>query len=141
MGGTGSGRWNRYTPKPLVEDQVRINVHKWRKQNRLSDGNFFEWDLLEGKGTYWPAAVKVAAGVLEVTYQILDEEGHCELVSNSIKLGWTENLVGGHRVWFICSSCNLRVAHLYLSEKYLLCRHCYRLGYASQRNIKIGSNF
>ncbi len=39
---------------------------------------------------------------------------------------------GGERKWFLCPHCNTRVAILYGADVRFLCRHCYRLPYASQ---------
>ena len=46
---------------------------------------------------------------------------------------------GGSRPYFICpgvvngTSCGRRVTKLYSGGRYFLCRHCYGLAYASQR--------
>ena len=46
---------------------------------------------------------------------------------------------GGARPYFVCPgvvngvACGRRVAKLHGAGRYFLCRHCYRLGYASQR--------
>jgi hypothetical protein len=46
---------------------------------------------------------------------------------------------GGARPYFVCPdvvngiACGRQVAKLYGAGTYFLCRHCYRLGYASQR--------
>jgi len=46
---------------------------------------------------------------------------------------------GGARPYFVCPgvvngiTCGRRVAKLYGAGTYFLCRHCYRLAYASQR--------
>ena len=39
---------------------------------------------------------------------------------------------GGSRKWFRCPRCDTRVAVLYGADVKFLCRHCYRLPYASQ---------
>jgi hypothetical protein len=47
---------------------------------------------------------------------------------------------GGERPYFVCPgvvneiACGRRVAKLYAAGAYFLCRHCYRLAYASQRD-------
>jgi hypothetical protein len=45
----------------------------------------------------------------------------------------------GERPWFICpgAGCGRRVAVLYGPGRYFLCRHCYDLGYQSQRDNRM----
>lgn len=51
----------------------------------------------------------------------------------SIPLTQTPCFFGGHRFWFKCPQCGLRVAILYMpqSESRYLCRHCHSLTYSS----------
>ena len=136
MGGTGSGRWNNYIPKRLIEKQTKINIHIWKRRKLLVNGSFYEWNLWEKIGLYWPVTVKVIGGTLEVTIPFQDQAGLQELVTNTIALGWTDNPLGGCRVWFVCPDCCRMVADLYLIGDFFLCRHCYKLGYESQRKLK-----
>jgi hypothetical protein len=63
-----------------------------------------------------------------------------EDVKEPVPLEWTPCNFGGERPWFICPrvACGRRVAILYGPGKYFLCRHCYELRYASQREDKAG---
>ena len=45
---------------------------------------------------------------------------------------WTPCRFGGKRPWFQCGYCGRRVVRLYIVEGVFACRHCHRLGYASQ---------
>ncbi len=60
-------------------------------------------------------------------------------VEETVRLTWTRCNYGGQRPWFICPGivnglyCGHRVAILYLAGQHYLCRHCYRLAYACQR--------
>ena len=128
MGGAGSGR--RIKSKSLVEDQTRVNIHKWRRL--LVNGSFFEWNMWAEHELYWPAAVKVCDNnTLTVTYELNNANGR-EIVANIVSIDWSQ-IPLGRRVWFVCPGCGRRVVDLYLVDKYLLCRHCNRLGYQSQR--------
>ncbi len=59
-------------------------------------------------------------------------------VEQPVPLAWTSCHYGGQRPWFICPGvvngryCGRQVAVLYAAGRYFLCRHCYRLPYASQ---------
>ena len=61
-----------------------------------------------------------------------------EDVKETVPLEWTPCNFGGVRPWFICPGvgCGRRVAVLYGPGRYFLCRHCYDLRYASQREDK-----
>ena len=56
--------------------------------------------------------------------------------SYPVHLDWTAAPVGGKRPWFQCPAegCGRRVAILY-GGGIFACRHCYRLTYASQREV------
>jgi hypothetical protein len=45
---------------------------------------------------------------------------------------WTPCRFGGKRPWFQCGGCGRRVVRLYIVQAVIACRHCHRLGYASQ---------
>jgi hypothetical protein len=62
--------------------------------------------------------------------------GEWEDVREPVELAWTACNFGGQRPWFICPGvgCGRRVAILYGSGRYFLCRHCYDLVYESQRD-------
>ena len=53
----------------------------------------------------------------------------------AVRLERTSCHYGGTRAWFLCPTkdCGKRVAILYLGGAIFACRHCYRLGYQSQR--------
>jgi hypothetical protein len=63
-------------------------------------------------------------------------------VKETVALEWTACNFGGKRPWFLCPGvvgdkrCGRRVAVLYGPGRYFLCRHCYDLGYESQRDNK-----
>ena len=65
--------------------------------------------------------------------------GEWEEVKETVPLEWTPCNFGGGRPWFLCpgAGCGQRVAVLYGPGRYFLCRHCYDLGYESQRENKM----
>ena len=60
-------------------------------------------------------------------------------VEQPTRIVWMPCRFGGSRPYFVCPgivngiACDRRVAKLYGGGTYFLCRHCYRLAYASQR--------
>ena len=61
-----------------------------------------------------------------------------ESVQEAIPITYAPCRYGGERPYFLCPGvvngrhCGRRVAKLYAGGRYFLCRHCYRLAYASQ---------
>jgi hypothetical protein len=62
--------------------------------------------------------------------------GEWEDVREPVPLAWMACNFGGERPWFVCpgAGCGRRVAVLYGSGRYFLCRHCYDLVYQRQRD-------
>jgi hypothetical protein len=54
-----------------------------------------------------------------------------------IALDWTSCHYGGQRPWLRCPDCQRRVAVLCGYDRLFLCRHCYRLPYASQYETRL----
>ncbi len=66
------------------------------------------------------------------------EKSKIDLCINSVKhtvfLSKVSNNYGGrNRIYFICPRCKTRVRLLYISGRYLFCRHCTKMSYPSQR--------
>jgi len=66
-------------------------------------------------------------------YRIRFNGGEWETVEQAISFDRTPCNYGGHRMWFRCPRCWKRVALVYGTGKYFLCRHCYDLAYSSQQ--------
>jgi hypothetical protein len=64
--------------------------------------------------------------------------GEWEDVAETVRIVRVDCRFRGARPYFICPgivngvACGRRVAKLYGPQRYFLCRHCYRLGHASQ---------
>ena len=55
-----------------------------------------------------------------------------------IATAWTPCRFGGKRLWFQCGYCGRRVVRLYIVQAVFACRHCHRLGHASQLETSFG---
>ena len=75
---------------------------------------------------------------LHLSYRIRIGGGDWEEVAEVVRIVRVTCRFGGTRPYFICPgvingiACGRRVVKLYLPGRYFLCRHCYRLAYASQ---------
>lgn len=130
MGGPGSGRWNNYRRRTIVEECNVLSIY----------------EVLRGPpygGISWKRAESPAGSIrymlrnqhdypvsVDLLYS-LDEE----ILQYTVTITQTVTSWGSMRYWFVCPNkrCNRRVAKLYRTPegKYFLCRHCYRLGYSS----------
>ncbi len=75
---------------------------------------------------------------LRLEFKVRIGGGDWESVSEVIPITRAPCRYGGTRPYFLCPGvvngrhCGRRVAKLYAGGRYFLCRHCYRLTYASQ---------
>lgn len=126
MGGYNSGRpgW-----RAKCEHRLSIDVRRWAKERYLTEGRYFGWRWTINDNQTSSISVESHAHHIELSYT-KDEEKFCY----SVRLTRTPCHLGGQRVWFLCPNihCQRRVAKLYLSSQYFLCRHCLRLIYQSQ---------
>lgn len=132
MGGKGSGRWVKHKCKKLTDNTLKISIRQWISQDKLIEGNEFEWCWLnDNQEPIAKVGVKVSKKSVEIYYDIDDKS-----IYNLIYLDCTQHSFGDIRVWFSCPLCKKRVADLYLTKEYFHCRNCCRLGYRSQRKSR-----
>jgi hypothetical protein len=133
MGGLGSGQWYRGSGPTTCEEVKRIDIRFMKKNGWLYPG--FSGSL------YWNVGGE-PAGNIRYTVQeqsmLLNFKArhHCDdewqPIKQTIWFDQTRCHYGGSRKWFECPNCKTRVAVLYGADALFLCRHCYRLPYASQ---------
>jgi len=140
MGGPGSGNWERFGTKPLVEDCYSVDVNRWRREGLLRPGLYFSWAWRDGRGDVRASiGVKTLPGAVELAYTVTPRGGEPEEIRYRVPLAWTPCNYGGERPWFVCPGrgCGRRAAKLYLKGRYFLCRRCHGLAYESQREDRL----
>ena len=132
MGGFGSGSYYRGSSRLTIEETKRIDIRYLKKRGML---------LANTRGTLsWTCGSEPAG---DISYTMFDREmrlnfryrcngGEWEKLEQIIWFTETPCNYGGSRKWFRCPQCDTRVAVLYGANVKFLCRHCYRLPYASQ---------
>jgi hypothetical protein len=140
MGGPDSGRWYRWDAKDTVEGCRRLDVRVWERGGFLRPGKWFSWAWWNREGVQVASInVQVQPGHVLLLYRIRRQGEDWQNIEEPVFLAWTPCNYGGRRPWFICPGvvqgriCGRRVAILYGAGYYFLCRHCYALVYASQR--------
>jgi len=140
LGGPGSGRWYRWHTKDTVEGCRRLDVRDWQRRGLLRPGTWFSWSWWNGDSVQVASInVQVQQTRVLLLYRVRRQGEDWQDIEEPVPVAWTVCRYGGERSWFICPGvvlnriCRRRVAILYGAGRYFLCRHCYNLVYASQR--------
>jgi hypothetical protein len=137
MGGFGSGRRGG-TGRSTVEECCSLDVNRLHREGCLRLG----WSGIR----QWTRDGELVAQIglrseldrLHLTYRVRIGGGDWESIDEYVRIVRVACRYGGSRPYFICPgvmngrACGRRVAKLYHDGRYFLCRHCYRLAYASQ---------
>ena len=132
MGGYGSGRWTRWNKKATTEAVKRIDIRRLHKQGVVGSSNsgVISWSS-QGKAV-GSIQFEASADSIALSYQYSIADAS-QGIEETVSLDRTACNYGGFRIWFCCPKCSKRVVVLYLAGPRFLCRHCYRLPYASQQ--------
>lgn len=106
-----------------ADSATRLDVNYLARNGYLIDGNW--------KRLYWSQYGEVCmTGLIKA----FDLHISVDIGSNThwLYLTQTPCHLGGHRRWFICSTCQNRMAVLYLRKNRFGCRTCQKISYQSQ---------
>lgn len=138
MGGYGSGR-GAGDRKRLTDDYKRIDVLWMKREGILNAGKtgLIQWTI----NGYTSNSIKYAfknSRNLRLKYKILLYDNRWRAVDYLVKLNWEVCHFGGRRPYFLCPNqeCGRRVQHLYAGYPYFVCRHCLKLAYPVQRELR-----
>ena len=132
MGGPGSGSWYRWDKRTTLEEVNRLDVRWLKRQGYLQPGVMAPVSWHCGNRPSGSITLCCHGEGLTLTYRYRVAGGDWDDVTQPVALDWTPCRYGGVRPWFRCPRCQRRVAVLALYGKLFLCRHCYKLPYASQ---------
>lgn len=140
MGGLGSGSYYRWQGKSTVEECRRLDVNWLNNRGYLVQGAMSSVRWTRDGEYSGSIGIRAEASGLLLEYRSRSGARKWENVTEYVPLSWTACNYGGWRPWFICpgASCGRRVGKLYSAGRYFLCRHCYGLAYASQRENTSG---
>lgn len=135
MGGYGSGRpgW-----KDKVEEYRCLDVNQLHRAGCLAPGTSGGWLWMRDGERVADISLQSTGRALTLSFRFRRRGDDWQDVRQSVTLASTPCRFGGTRPWFICPGvvngkrCGRRVAKLHAGGRYFLCRHCYRLAYASQ---------
>jgi hypothetical protein len=135
MGGFGSGRpgWHN-----KVEHSRSLDVNGLHRAGCLKPGWRGGWQWTRDGEKIASINLRAEENRLRLEFKVRIDGGDWESVSEAIPITYAPCRYGGERPYFLCPGvvngrhCGRRVAKLYAGGRYFLCRHCYRLSYASQ---------
>ncbi len=136
MGGFGSGRRSG-SKRATVEDYRSIDVDKLRKAGWLRPYKSGTWHWSRDGETTASITIRTEADSVHLSYR-MRIGGQWQDIEERVRIERLPCRLGGERPYFICpgvangTPCRKRVCRLYRAGRYFLCRHCYRLPYASQ---------
>ena len=130
MGGRGSGQRSSYNGKQETSDSMPLDIRKIARKGLLAPGNSFSWQWTVNDREVASIRVRADCQSLVLSYRM---KSTGEVVEQRVQTQTTPCHLGGQRHWFTCPPCSKRVAVLYAPGRYFACRHCYGLGYATQK--------
>ena len=138
MGGFGSGRPSG-SGCSTVEACRSIDVNRLHKTGCLRAGWCGGWQWKREGENVASINLRSEADRLHLSYRVRIGGGDWEDVAETVRIVRVPCRFGGTRPYFICPgvangiACGRRVVKLHGPGRYFLCRHCYRLANASQR--------
>jgi hypothetical protein len=138
VGGFGSGRPSG-SGRDTVEASRSVDVNRLHREGCLRAGWAGGWQWThDGERVAW-ISLRVDADRMHLTYRVCIGGADWKGVAETVRIVHIACRFGGSRPFFVCPGvvngigCGRRVVKLYGARTYFLCRHCYRLAYASQR--------
>jgi hypothetical protein len=137
MGGLGSGRRSG-SGRATVEGCRSIDVNEMQRAGCLEPGWVGGWQWTRDGEKVASITLRAESDRLHLSYRSRVGSGEWEDVAETASIARVPCRFGGQRVYLVCPGvvrgvlCGRHVAKLYGPGRYFLCRHCYRLGHASQ---------
>jgi hypothetical protein len=138
MGGLGSTRWAWTSTKNTVESSRSLDINRLNRAGYLQSSYRATLEWRRGGEPIASIQFRRAGDVLVLSYRIQRHGEEWQDVEQPTQVVWMPCRFGA-RPYFVCPgivngiACGRRVVKLYGAGTYFLCRHCYRLAYASQR--------
>ena len=139
MGGFGSTRWAWTSTKDTVESSRSLDINRLNRAGCLRPGHSGDWEWTRDGERVASVLFRREGDRLVLSYRVRSHGSDWQDVEQPARIVWTPCRFGGARPFFVCPgvvngiACGRWVAKLYEAGTYFLCRHCYRLAYASQR--------
>ena len=137
MGGIGSGTWYRFGKQSTTEEHHSVDIRFLKKQGFLVVGTSGTLSWSCGGEPTGNIRFITHHNFLQLLYKCRPAGGEWTDKRDIIKFDRTPCNYGNYRTWLLCPHCGKRVTSVYGLTSGFLCRHCYNLPYASQRENKL----
>ena len=137
MGGFGSGRPSG-SGKAVAEACRSIDVNRLRKENVLREGWSGIWEWKRDGERIASISMRGGREKIVLSYRSRIGQEKWRETNETVPIHWQPCRFGGNRPYFVCpgvvngQACGRRAIKLFCGGRYYLCRHCYRLSYASR---------
>lgn len=133
MGGSGSGRRDRYATKSTTDGEHGLEINWLQREGMLTPGRVSSVTWRRGERVTGTISIHAEESCLTLVYRFRYAGGDWQDVTEVVSLVWTPCHYGGRRPWFVCPRCGQRAGKLYGTTRLFLCRRCCGLVYESQR--------
>jgi hypothetical protein len=135
MGGFGSTRWASTNTSGTVEGERSLDINRLNRAGCLRPGYRGGWEWKRDSERVAGIVLRTTVDQLTLSYRVRRQGDQWRDVEQPTQILWVACQFGGRRPYFLCPGrgCGRLVSKLYGAGTYFLCRHCYRLAYASQR--------
>jgi hypothetical protein len=138
MGASGS---RRRGGGRCTDDMCALDIRAIKRSGLLEAGRPFTWTWRSYGKCVASIALWIDGGRARLTYSLGNQPSDGaipEPLVHWVEITSTPCPLGGQRAWWVCPmrACGRRVAVLYGGRRVLVCRHCHRLAYRSQRETK-----
>ena len=138
MGGLGSGIWLRHGVREYLDDHISIDIRYLKRKGWLDEEYHTNITWSCDGVTTDRIFVFTEPNVVTFKFTVQNNSGAFFDKEISVSLTCTNGTYGGQRPWFMCPSCDRRVALLYKAEQSLKCRKCCNLPYECQSETGFG---
>jgi hypothetical protein len=138
MGGFGSTRWAFTSTNDTAEDSNPLDINRLNREGCLRPGYQGSWEWTRNGEHVASIQFRRDGDRLILSYRFQQHDEEWQDVEQPAPIVWVPCRFGGRRPYFVCPGWGFRrrVSKLYGASTYFLCRHCYRLAYASQRESR-----
>jgi len=117
--------------KTMVDDCLQIDINRLIKKGYITEQKIslvWTWSRRRGESSVGLTISRVGMNLSYTT-----EQG--KNLGYFVPLIYTQTRFG-ERPWFSCPKCGSKAAKLYFKDTHFLCRHCQRLSYNSQSEVR-----
>ena len=136
MGGPGSGSWQRWDTRRMIDSVDCLDVRVLSRQGALREGVHAVITWRQGQQAESSISFSCLRHEIVLEYRTRIGSEAWYPVRQEIALEWLPQSLGGRRVWLRCPDCQRRAALVYRSgRRGYVCRLCTGLPYKCESEV------